>query len=126
PAVGVVDQHDLPGAEQALADRQRPDLVIGDDPAGVADHVRLPVAEAEERVDVEAGVHARDDGEVRGRRHRQRAAEGLRVACVVGQVLVDGGHGTPARRGDRGSWAAPEITILTRSARYYLFLLSIL
>src|SRR6266851_5520150 len=50
-AVGVVDQDDLPGAEQSLADGQRPDLVVGDDPACVADDVGLTVAQAENRVD---------------------------------------------------------------------------
>src|SRR5215471_16115867 len=40
-AVGVVDQHDLPGAEQPLADRERPDLIVGYDPAGVPDDVRI-------------------------------------------------------------------------------------
>ena len=40
-AVGVVDEDDLLGAEQALRDRQRADLVVGDDAAGVADHVRV-------------------------------------------------------------------------------------
>src|SRR5579871_1826187 len=121
-AVGVVDQDDLRGAEQPLADRQRPDLVVGDDPAGVPDDVGLTVAQAEDGVDVEPGVHAGDDGDVRGRRHRQRAAEALRVACVVGQVLVGGGHGTPARRWDRCSLGGgPEISILTRFVPYYLF-----
>src|SRR6266568_2462684 len=123
-AVGVVDQHDLPGAEQPLADGQRPDLVVGDDPAGVADHVGLAVAEAEQPVDVEAGVHACDDGKVRGRRHRQRAAEALRIAGVVGQVLVDSSHGAPARRWARAP-AGAGITILTRFVLIYLFCLLI-
>src|SRR5216683_3813463 len=123
-AVGVVDQDDLPGAEQSLADGQRPDLVVGDDPACVPDHVGLTVAQAQNRVDVEPGVHAGDDGEVRGRWHRQRAAESLRVACVVGQVLVGGSHGTPARRWDRCSWAGAweaRDTDLNPISPYYLF-----
>src|SRR5579859_569657 len=93
PAVGVMDQHDLPGAEQSLADGQRPDRVVGDDPAGVADDVCLTLAQAEKAVDVEPGVHARDDGKMRGRRQRQQAAETVRITCVAGQVAVDGGHG---------------------------------
>ena len=64
PAVRVVDEDDLAGAEQPLADRQRPDLVVGHDAAGVADDVRLAVVQAEEAVDVEPGVHAGDDGDV--------------------------------------------------------------
>jgi hypothetical protein len=40
-AVGVVDRHDLGGAEQPLPDRQRADDVIGHDIARVADDVRV-------------------------------------------------------------------------------------
>src|SRR3954454_23907958 len=36
-AVRVVDEHDLFGAEEPLGDRERADLVVGDDAAGVAD-----------------------------------------------------------------------------------------
>src|SRR5215469_10030773 len=106
PAVGVVDQHDLAGAEQALADGQRADLVVGDDPAGVADHVSFAVVQAEQPIDIEPGVHAGDDGDVLRRRHRQRAGEAFRVTRVVGQVLIDDGHGapSPARTRYRGTW----------------------
>jgi len=58
PAVGVVDQDDLVRAQQALRDRQRPEGVVGDDPARVADHVGLARAQPKDAVDVEAGVHA--------------------------------------------------------------------
>jgi hypothetical protein len=58
-----VDEDDLPGAEQALADGQGADLVVGDDTAGVADHVGVALGEAEDAVDVEADVHARHDGD---------------------------------------------------------------
>jgi hypothetical protein len=64
PAVGVVDEDDLAGAQQALGDRERADLVVGDDAAGVADDVRLALVQAEDAVDVEPGVHARDHGDV--------------------------------------------------------------
>jgi len=66
PAVGVMDQDDLRGAQQALADSQRPDLVVGDDPAGVADDVRLALGQTQDRVDVQAGVHAGDHGDTAG------------------------------------------------------------
>jgi hypothetical protein len=91
-AVGVVDEDDLGGAEQPLADGQGPDLIVGHHAAGVADHVRLAVAQAEDGVDVEPGVHAGDDGQVRRRRQRQRAAEPLRVGGVFLQVLVGSAH----------------------------------
>ena len=58
PAVGVVDQDDLVRAEQALRDGQRPEGVVGDDPARVTDHVSLARPQPEDAVDVEAGVHA--------------------------------------------------------------------
>jgi len=40
-AVGVVDEDDLLGTEQPLADGQRANLVVGDHSSGVADDVRL-------------------------------------------------------------------------------------
>src|SRR5659263_50205 len=91
-AVGVVDQDDLPRPQQALADGEGADLVVGDHAAGVADHVRLALGEAERAVDVQAGVHAGDDGDPLGGRQRERTGEGLGVAGVVGEVCVGGGH----------------------------------
>ncbi len=93
PAVGVVDEDDLLGAQQPLRDGQRADLVVGDHPTGVADHVRLALVQAEQAVDVQPGVHAGDDGDVLGRRQRERAGEGLGVAGVVGEQFVRDGHG---------------------------------
>jgi hypothetical protein len=66
PAVGVMDQDDLAGAEQPLADGQGPDRVIGDHAARVADHVRLALGESEGRVNVQAGIHAGDNGHAAG------------------------------------------------------------
>lgn len=82
----------ISGAEQALADGQRSDLVVGDHAAGVADDMRFAVAEPEDPVDVEPGVHARHYGDVLARRQRQRAGEGTRVCLVVLQVFVGHGH----------------------------------
>lgn len=92
-AVGVMDQDDLAGAEQSLADRQRADLVLGYDPAGITDDVRLALVQPEQTVDVEPGVHARNHRELLGRRQRQRPVETLGIALVVGQQVV--GHGHP-------------------------------
>ena len=44
PAVGVVDEDDLLGAEQSLGDRQRADRVVGDHAASVADDVPIALA----------------------------------------------------------------------------------
>ena len=71
PAVGVVDQDDLLGPQQPLADRQRADGVVGDHATRVADDVGLPLVEAQDAVDVKPGVHARDHRDVFARRHRQ-------------------------------------------------------
>src|SRR5580658_4450408 len=87
-AVSVMDQDDLPGTEQALADGQRADLVVSHHPARVPDHVRFAITEPENGVNVEPGVHARDDSDLPRRRHRQRSAEGLGIARIVGQELV--------------------------------------
>src|SRR4051794_28247122 len=48
PAVGVVDQDDLLGAEQALGDGQRADLVVGHHAPGIADHVGLALLQAQD------------------------------------------------------------------------------
>ena len=104
-AVGVVDEDDLLGAEQPLRDRQRADLVVGDDAAGVADHVRVALAQAEQRRRGQPRVHARD-----ARRPSSPAAAGrsplskLRgVGLVVGDQLVGDAHGgfLPGGPGDR-------------------------
>ena len=73
PAVGVVDEDDLLGPEQPLGDRERADLVVGDDTAGVADHVRVALLEPEHARRDEPRVHARDDGDLLGRRQGQLA-----------------------------------------------------
>jgi hypothetical protein len=44
-----------------LRQTQRPDHVVGDHSAGVADDVRFTVVETEQREDVHTGIHARDD-----------------------------------------------------------------
>src|SRR5215471_2085486 len=65
-AVSMVDQDDLGGAEQPLADRQRPDHVVGDHAARVADYLRLLLTNAEQLGDLEPGVHAGDHRHARG------------------------------------------------------------
>src|SRR5262249_7788015 len=73
-AVGVVNTNHRGCADQPLADRQRPDHVVGDHAARVADYLRLPIANAEQLEDLEPGVHAGDHRHVRGRPRRQRPA----------------------------------------------------
>src|SRR5690606_11176321 len=54
-AVRVVDQHHAARTQSALADGQRADHVVRDDPAGVADGVAVAEFEAECRVHVQTG-----------------------------------------------------------------------
>ena len=54
----MVDEDDLARAQKTLGDGERADLVVGYDPAGVADHVRVALLETEHPVDVEPSIHA--------------------------------------------------------------------
>jgi hypothetical protein len=82
----VVNEHDLLGAEQVLGDRQRPDLVIGDHAARVADDVSVTEPEAKDRIGVEPRIHAGDDRDLPGRGERQVSlVEALGEALVVVQ-----------------------------------------
>ena len=93
-AVGVVDEDDLLGPEQALGDRQRADLVVGHDAAGVADDVGVALLQAERAVRVQARVHARDHGDLLGGRQRQLAlVEARDVRLVVLEQLIRDRHG---------------------------------
>jgi hypothetical protein len=65
-ALRVLDQHDFPGPQQPLADRQGPDHVGGDDATGVADHVRVTVAQSEQAARIQSRVHARDHRDMQG------------------------------------------------------------
>ena len=96
-ASGMADDDDLVGPEQLLADDQRPDDVLGGEPAGVPDDVGFPGPQPEGRLDVEPRVHAGDDRQAAERGGRQgRAVERLGVAVVLGQQPVElpvFGHG---------------------------------
>ena len=61
------------GAEQLVGDDQRADGVVAGPTAGVADDVRVALAQAGVLGRVEPGVHARQDREPPGRRQRQLA-----------------------------------------------------
>ena len=96
-AVGVVDQHHLARAQPPLRDRQRADHVVGDDAAGVAQHVRLAVAQPERGEDVEPRVHAGDDRQLPARLHVEvPVGQELGEGAVVRQQLVDRVHGAAA------------------------------
>jgi [acyl-carrier-protein] S-malonyltransferase len=92
-AAGVVDEHHLARAQPPLGYRQRADHVISDHPAGVAQDVRLAVAKAQCREDVQTRVHARHDGQPPAWANVELAAGlGVRVGSIVGEELVDDAH----------------------------------
>ena len=66
-ALRVLHHDDGVDAEHVRAEGEAAQDVLGDAATGVADDVRLAEVEAERREDVDASVHARDDGEVTAR-----------------------------------------------------------
>src|SRR2546426_7947856 len=95
PAVGVVDQDDLFGAEQSLRDRQRADGVVGGDPARVANDVSIAFFQTENLAHMQAGIHACQDGELLDRRKGQAAlVEGAGIGLVVLQEIIRHAHRT--------------------------------
>jgi hypothetical protein len=82
----VVDENDLVGAEQTLADDQRPDLVVGDDSARIANHVGVAFGQAQQSERVQPCIHTGDDRYVEPRRHRQPA---LVKANFVGAGILE-------------------------------------
>ena len=71
-ALGVRDHHDLACPQDLLADHERADRVLRCERPGVPDDVRVADPEAEGVLDIDAGVHARQDREARQRRGGQR------------------------------------------------------
>src|SRR5712691_650920 len=102
-AVGVVNEDDLVSAQQPLRDDQGADGVVGCYPAGVAYDVGLTLLEAEDLVNVEAGVHAGKHGDVLCRRHRQVTfLERPGIAFVVADQLFGDAHGHKPRESADG------------------------
>jgi hypothetical protein len=79
-AIGVIDDDELLGAEQVMGDDQGAEGVFGGNASGVADDVGVAGLEAEELFNVNARVHAGEDGEFAGRGHG-KAAE-AEFCCV--------------------------------------------
>ena len=72
--------------KQPLADCQRADHILGDDPARVAKDVRLALVDPEHPVHVEPRIYAGDDRDMLARGQRRRT---LKRACVRGVVERD-------------------------------------
>ena len=70
-AAGVVDQHDLLRPQEALGQDQRPDDVVGDDAAHVAEDVGVAPLQPEDLHRVDPGIHTGDDGEAQPRGARE-------------------------------------------------------
>ncbi len=80
-AAGVVDDHHRPGPQEALGEQERPEDVVGDDAAGVAQDVGVARLQPEHAGRVDAGVHAGQDGDAELRRARAREGwPGVRAA----------------------------------------------
>ena len=94
PAVAVRDHERLLRAEQPVRDDERAQRVVGDEPARVADDVRIALVEPDELRRIESCVHARDDREPPAGRHRQVAFREARgVGLVGGEQLIASGQG---------------------------------
>src|SRR5262249_23873774 len=77
-------------------DRERSDLVIGDDAAGVADHVRVAFVQAEEPGRVQARVHAGEDCDSLGRWQWEIAVTEVgRILVGVLEQLIRDAHVSP-------------------------------
>jgi hypothetical protein len=90
-AIGVVDDEELLGPKQLVADDQRPDGIIGGAAAGVANHVRIALREARVLRRIEPRVHAGEDGETTRRRQCQRGliAKAGGIRCVRREYFVE-------------------------------------
>src|SRR5262245_53377703 len=60
-AMRVENEHNLFSPDETLRDRKRTDFVVGDDTAGIADHVSIAFFEPQQGLRVQACIHARDD-----------------------------------------------------------------
>ena len=75
------------------------DLVVGDHAPGVADDVGVALFEPEQRLRIEARVHAGDDRDPPSRGQWELAlVEALRVGAGVLEQFVDDGHRVSFRR----------------------------
>src|SRR5262249_13409147 len=89
----MADHEGLLRAEEQVQDDERPEGIVGHDPAGVAYHMGVPILETGDLGPAAAGVPARDDCEATRRRRTQLALrEAVRVAAVGLEDLIDDAH----------------------------------
>ena len=87
-----MDEDDLGSSQQTLADGQGSDLVVGDDSTRIADDGRFAFLDSQHPIDVDAGVHAGEYGDVFAGWEGERYGELLGVGGVVLQVFVGDSH----------------------------------
>jgi len=97
--IGVVNDHDLFGAEQMVRHDQGTERIFGYDAASVANDVRVTGFEAQS-ANGEPGVHAGEDGEfTRGPGSERAQLVRARVNFIGGENFVDDAHFSQAFRG---------------------------
>ena len=90
PAVGVIDDHDLPGAQQPGRENKRPDRVVIDHGAEVPDHVDIGSGETQHLLDAgQPGIRTGDDRDLGRRRSPAAGIVVVGDGCIGAQRLVD-------------------------------------
>ena len=106
----MLDDDDLLGPEELLADDERADRVVGREATRVPDDVGVAGPQAQDVLDRQARIHARQHGKLPPRRERERRTVELsRVALVLGQGACILG----ARRLDRHEETPPSNEVVT-------------
>jgi len=93
PAIRVIDDHELLGAQQIVRHEQRAQAVVRNDAAGIANDVSIARLEAQ-RANRKAGIHAGEHGELSlGARRQIAQFVRARVDLVRCEDFVDDAHG---------------------------------
>ena len=117
-AVGVINDHELLGAQQIVRHEQRSEAIVRHDAAGVANDVRVPRPQAQ-GADGKPGVHAGEDGKLTfGTWGKVAQCVGLRVDFVRSHDFIYYAHGLdsltkrvkPIQKGNIGMYGPPRAT----------------
>jgi len=79
----MVDQYNLGRAQQPLGNQQRSNDIICHHPTRIPDDMSLAKAEPKQPVDIQAGIHARDNRHLALRRHGQ-----ITLIEIIGICLI--------------------------------------
>jgi len=80
-AIGVIDDDELPRAQQVVRNNERPQCIFCRDPTRVADNVRLASLQPTKLFDRKSRIHTGQDRELARRRHKEMAES--EIAGVV-------------------------------------------